>query len=78
MSNKNRWKSNKSGSKFLMPPHSLTNVEMQNYYQNESRFNGVYSRNNLSKITDWAYIINCNENESIGFIGLLYMWMLKM
>ena len=56
-----------------MPPHSLTNVEMQNYYQNESRFNGVYSRNNLSKITDWAYIINCNENESIGFIGLLYM-----
>ena len=66
MSNKNRWRSNKSGSKFLMPPHSLTNVEIQNYCQKESRFNGVYSRNNLSKIKDWAYIINCNENESIG------------
>ena len=30
-----------------IPPHSLTNFEMQMYYQNEPRFNGVYSRDNL-------------------------------
>ena len=28
-----------------MLPHSLTNFEIQNYYQNEPKFNGVYSRN---------------------------------
>ena len=33
----------------LMPPHPLTNFEIQKYYQNEPRFNGVYSRNNLPK-----------------------------
>ena len=32
-----------------MPPHLLTNFEIQKYYQNESKFNGVYSRNNLLK-----------------------------
>ena len=34
---------------FLMPPYPLTNFEMQKYYQNERRFDGVYSRNNLPK-----------------------------
>ena len=34
---------------FLMPPHPLTNFEIQKYYQNDPRFNGVYSRKNLSK-----------------------------
>ena len=33
-----------------MPPHLLTNFEIQKNYQNESKFQGVYSRNNLSKI----------------------------
>ena len=32
-----------------MAPHPLTNFEIQKYYQNEPRFNGAYSRNNLSK-----------------------------
>ena len=32
-----------------MPPHLLTNFELQNYYQNEPRFNGVYSKDNLPK-----------------------------
>ena len=35
-----------------MPPHPLTNFEIQKYYQNEPKFNGVYSRNNLPKIKD--------------------------
>ena len=33
----------------LIPPHPLTNFEMQKYYETESRFNDVYSRNNLPK-----------------------------
>ena len=32
-----------------MLPHPLTNFEMQKYYKNEARFNGVFSRNNLPK-----------------------------
>ena len=51
---------------FLMPTHPLINFEIQKYYQNEPKFNGVYSRNNLSKIKDGAYIINLDEYESIG------------
>ena len=46
-----------------MPPHPLTNFEIQKYYQNEPKFNGVYSRNNLSKIKDEALKINLDENE---------------
>ena len=33
-----------------MPPHPLTNFEMQKYYQNKCRFIGVYSRNNLPTV----------------------------
>ena len=49
-----------------MLPHLLTNFEIQKYYQNEPKFNGVYSRNNLPKIKDGAYVINLDEYESIG------------
>ena len=49
-----------------MPPHPLINFEIQKYYENKLKFNGVYSRNNLSKIKDGAYIINLDEYESIG------------
>ena len=44
-----------------MLPHSLTNFEIQKYYENEPKFDGVYSRNNLSKIKDGSYIINLNN-----------------
>ena len=49
-----------------MPPHPLTNFEIENYYQNERNFNGVYSRNNLAKIRNRAYLINLDEFKSIG------------
>ena len=49
-----------------MPPHPLTNFEIQNYYQNESKFNDVYSRNNLLKIKDGAFVINLDKYESMG------------
>ena len=38
----------------------LTNFETQKYNQNKPRFNGVYSKNNLPKIKDEAYVINLN------------------
>ena len=32
-----------------MEPHLLTNFEIQKHYENEPRFNGVFSRDNLTK-----------------------------
>ena len=49
-----------------MPPHPLNNFEIQKYYQNEPRFNDVYSRDNLSKIKDGAYVMNLDEYSYIG------------
>ena len=49
-----------------MPPYPLTNFEIQKYYQNEPRFNGVYLRDNLQKVKDGAYIINLDEYSDIG------------
>ena len=45
-----------------MLPHPLTNFEIQN----EPKFNGVSSGNNIPKIKDWAYVINLDEFNSIG------------
>ena len=44
----------------------MTNFEIQKYYQNEPRFNGVYSRDNLPKLKDGAYVINLDEYSHIG------------
>ena len=50
-----------------MPPHPLTNFEIQKYYQNELRFNGVYSRDNLSdEIKDGTYVVNLDEYSDTG------------
>ena len=49
-----------------MLPHPLTNFEIQKYYQSEPKFNGVYSRNNLPKIKNKAYLINLDEFKSTG------------
>ena len=50
-----------------MSLHPLTNFEITKYYENESRFNGVYSRDNLpNKIKDGAYVINLDEYSDIG------------
>ena len=51
----------------LLPFHPLTNIEISEYYKNEPRFNGVYSRNNLPKtIKKGAYLINLDEYENTG------------
>ena len=49
-----------------MPPYRLTNFEIQKYYKNEPKLNGVYSRDNWPKIKDGAYIINLDEYSDIG------------
>ena len=50
-----------------LPFHPLTNIEISEYYKNEPRFNGVYSRNNLpNKIKKGAYVINLDEYENMG------------
>ena len=50
-----------------MPSHSLTKFEIQKYYKNQPRFNGVFSRDNLpKKIKDGAYVINLDEYADTG------------
>ena len=49
-----------------MPSHRLTNFEVQKYYQNEPRFNSVYSGDNWPKIKDGAYVISLDEYSDIG------------
>ena len=56
-----------------MSSHPLTNFEIQKYYQNEPRFNGVYFRDNLTvEIKDEAYVIYLGEYSDIGtyWVGL--------
>ena len=51
----------------LLPFHPLTNIEINEYYKNEPKFNGVYSINNLQKtIKKGAYVINLDEYENTG------------
>ena len=55
----------------MIPPYPLTNFEIEAYYQNELRFNGVFSRDNLpDKIKDGSYIIlhitNLDGHSDIG------------
>ena len=45
----------------------MKNFEIQEYYQNETRFNGVFSRDNLpNNIKNGAYVINLDEYHGIG------------
>ena len=58
---------NRAGEGTVTPPHPLSNFEIQKYYQNEPRFNGAYSRDNLpNKIKDGAYVKNLDEYSDIG------------
>ena len=50
-----------------MPPHPLTNFEIQKYYENEQKFNGAFSRDNLpKKIKVGGYVINLDEYADVG------------
>ena len=55
---------------FLMLPHPLRNFEVQTYFQNEPRFNGVFSRNKLPKIIkDGECVINLD-----GYVDISTHW----
>ena len=48
--------------KFVNPPHPLTYLEIQKYYQDEPKF----KRNNLpDKIKNGAYVMNLDEYSDI-------------
>ena len=50
-----------------MPCDPLTNFEIQKYYENKPRFNGVFSKDNLPKrVKDGAYVTNLDEYKDIG------------
>ena len=49
-----------------MPPNPLTSFEIQKYYENERRFNGVCPRDIWPKIKDRVYIKNLDECSDIG------------
>ena len=59
-----------------LTPHPLTRFEIQEYYRNEPRFNGVFSRDNLpdnnnnnnnnNNIKNGPYVINLDEYRDIG------------
>ena len=58
-----------------LPTYPLTNFEIKEYYQNEPRFNGVFSRDNLpnsirpkgldSAVKNGAYVINLDVYHNI-------------
>ena len=53
--------------------YSLTNFEIQRYYQNEPRFNGVFSRGNLlDRINDEGYVINLDEYSDVGTLWITF------
>ena len=50
-----------------MLPHPLTNFEIEDYYENQPRFNSVYFRENLPKtVKNGAYAINLDEYADVG------------
>ena len=68
----------------MIPPHPLTNFEIQKYYQNKPKFNEVYSRDNLpNKIKYGAYVflnkfIGNKSNISCGYFCITFIgFMLK-
>ena len=51
----------------MIPPHPLTNFEVEAYYQYDPKFIGVYSRDNLSdKIKNGAYVMNLDKYSDNG------------
>ena len=54
-----------SGNEMDFYDSSFNKLWNKNYYQNERRFNGVYSRNNLPK-KDGTYVINFDEYADVG------------
>ena len=52
--------------KFLVPLNPLNNIKITNYLHYEPRLNGLFSRNNLPRIKDGAFVINLDDTDSKG------------
>ena len=50
----------------MVPLRLLHNIEITNYIKYEPRFNGVFLRNNLSRIKIGVYVINLDDEKSKG------------
>ena len=48
-------------------------MEITKYFNYKPRSNGVFSRNNLPKIKDGAYVINLNDKKVKEHIGFHYL-----
>ena len=59
--------------KFLVLFDPLNNIEIINYFNYEPRINSVFSRNNLTRIKDGAYVVNVNDKNSKRKIGFQYL-----
>ena len=49
-----------------MPPHPLTNFDIIDYFKDEPRFNGIYSKDNLPKLKEGVYVINLDQSKNTG------------
>ena len=65
---KRSWKSQKRihEEKVLVLIHPLSNIEITNYFNYEPRFNDAFSRNDLLRTKDGAYVINLYDKNSKG------------
>ena len=50
----------------MIPPYPFTISDIQKYSQSKPRFNGVYSRDNLPKTKDGAFVINLDKHADVG------------
>ena len=58
-------------TKVLVLLHSLSNIVIIKYFNYKSRFNGVFSRDNIPRIKDGAYVINLDHKQSKGTYWVL-------
>ena len=57
----------------LNAKYPINNIEITNYFNYEPRFNGEFSRNNLHRIKDGAYVVNLDDKNSKGKLGFYYL-----
>ena len=58
--------------KVLVRLHFLSNIKINEYFNFESRFNGVYSRDKLPRIKDEAYVKHLvgKQNKGTHWVSL--------
>ena len=58
-------------NKNLVLRHPLSNIEITKYFNYEPVFIGVFSRDNLPRIKDGAYVINLDGKQSRNTLGFI-------